>query len=135
MARVDRRRAERQARHARATAGRRPSGKRGQSARVIEHTLFFTRLRQQAKWAFAVMVLVFGVGFVFLGVGSGGLDLGQLVRDVFGSKGPTGTSISKARDEVAKHPREAQAYKKLADAYARKGRTDDAMTTLEQYVK
>jgi tetratricopeptide (TPR) repeat protein len=81
------------------------------------------------------MVLVFGVGFVFLGVGSGGLDLGQLVRDVFGSKGSSGTSISKARDEVAKHPRQAAAYKKLADALARKGQTDDAITQLQQYMK
>jgi tetratricopeptide (TPR) repeat protein len=81
------------------------------------------------------MVLVYGVGFVYLGVGSGGLDLGQLVRDVFGSKGSSGTSISKARDEVAKHPREAVAYKKLADALSRKGQTDEAISQLEQYMK
>jgi DNA-binding SARP family transcriptional activator len=80
------------------------------------------------------MVLVFGVGFVFLGVGSGGLDLGSLVRDVFGSKGSSGTSISKARDEVARHPRDPKRYKKLADALASKGRTDEAISALERYM-
>jgi len=42
------------------------------------------------------MVIVFVVGFVFLGVGSGGLDLQSLVQDVFGKKGSSGTSIAKA---------------------------------------
>src|SRR5438045_8935064 len=105
MARADRRRAQREARNAREAARR--SSKRYQAARVIENALFFTRLRTQAKWAFAVMVIVFGAGFAFLGVGSGGLDLGSLIRDTFGTKGGGGTSISKAEKEVAKHPHEA----------------------------
>jgi tetratricopeptide (TPR) repeat protein len=85
---------------------------------------------------FVLLVLVFGVGFVFLGVGSGGLDLGQLVRDTFGAKGGGGgTSISKARKDVAAHPRDPKAYKTLANALEKKGQTDEAITTLEQYVK
>jgi predicted TPR repeat methyltransferase len=80
------------------------------------------------------MVVVFVVGFAFLGVGSGGLDLQSLVQDVFGAKGGGGTSISKALDNVHKHPRAAAAYKKLADAYQSKGRTDDAINALTQYV-
>jgi predicted TPR repeat methyltransferase len=80
------------------------------------------------------MVVVFVVGFAFLGVGSGGLDLQSLVQDVFGAKGGGGgTSISKALDEVHKHPRDAAAYKKLADAYQSKGRIDDAIGALTQY--
>lgn len=81
------------------------------------------------------MVVVFGVGFAFLGVGSGGLDLGSLIRDAFGNKGSSGTSISSAQKEVAKHPSEAHPYKVLADAYERKGRTADAVGALQQYVK
>ena len=80
------------------------------------------------------MVVVFVVGFAFLGVGSGGLDLQSLVQDVFGAKGGGGTSISKALKEVQKHPRDAAAYKKLADAYQNKGRIDDAIDTLTRYV-
>ncbi len=82
------------------------------------------------------MVLVFGVGFLFLGVGTGGLDLGQMIRDTFGAKGGGGgTSISSALKEVQTHPREAKAYKQLADAYGAKGRTDDQVRALKQYVK
>ena len=33
------------------------------------------------------------------------------------------------------HPREAKAYKTLADALERKGRTDEAITALEQYTR
>ena len=56
--------------------------------------MFFPRLRNQAKWAFVFLIFVFGGGFVFLGVGSGGLDIGQLVRDAFGNQGGSGTSVS-----------------------------------------
>jgi tetratricopeptide (TPR) repeat protein len=81
------------------------------------------------------MVIVFVVGFAFLGVGSGGLDLQSLVQDVFGAKGGGGgTSISDALKDVQKHPRDAAAYKKLADAYQNKGRIDDAVNALKQYV-
>ena len=136
MARADRRRAQREARHARSAGSRRArGGSRTTSARTVEQTLFFTRLRRQAKWAFALMVIVFGVGFAFLGVGSGGLDLQSLVQDVFGSKGGGGTSIAKAQKNVAKHPNDPHAYKKLADAYQSKGRTDDAIVALEHYVR
>jgi|1186.fasta_scaffold82496_1 tetratricopeptide (TPR) repeat protein len=139
MARADRRRAQREARNARASGRRRSGGGSGGSrntpAGAIENQLFFTRLRNQAKWAFALMVVVFGAGFAFLGVGSGGLDLGQLIRDAFGNKGGGGgTSISKAEKEVAQHPRDAQAYKVLANAYERKGRTADAVSALQRYV-
>src|SRR5436305_2128804 len=136
MARADRRRAQREARNARSSGARRTgSGSRSAPAKAIESQLFFTRLRTRAKWVFALMVVVFGAGFAFLGVGSGGLDLGQLIRDAFGAKGSTGTSVSKALSEVDKHPRQAQGYKVLADAYVRKGRTADAVSALEQYVR
>jgi tetratricopeptide (TPR) repeat protein len=138
VARVDRRRAAREARHAR-SAGRRRTAKSGRSrgsASSVESTLFFTRLRTQAKWAFALMVIVFGAGFAFLGVGSGGLDLGQMIRDTFGSKGGGGgTSLSEAQKRVNEHPRDPKAYKTLADALERKGRTDEVITALEQYVR
>jgi tetratricopeptide (TPR) repeat protein len=80
------------------------------------------------------MVIVFVVGFAFLGVGSGGLDLQTLVQDVFGAKGGGGTSISKAQKNVAKHPRDPAAYRELANAYETKGRLSDAVGALDQYV-
>lgn len=110
---------------------RKPASRRSSSG--YENQLFFTRLRTQAKWAFALMVVVFVVGFAFLGVGSGGLDLQSLVQDVFGAKGGGGTSVSKAQADVQRHPRDPAAWRQLATAYQNKGRLDDAVNALRQY--
>jgi tetratricopeptide repeat protein len=85
---------------------------------------------------FVLMVVVFAGGFAFLGVGSGGLDLGSMIQDVFGAKGGGGgPSIADAQKQVQQHPREAAAYKKLADAYRDKGQSANEITALRQYVK
>jgi tetratricopeptide (TPR) repeat protein len=97
--------------------------------------MFFPRLRNQAKWAFVFLILVFGGGFVFLGVGSGGLDLGQLIRDAFGKSGGSGASVSKAQKEVINHPLSAAARKQLATALESKGRPDEAITAWTQYTR
>ena len=97
--------------------------------------MFFPRLRSQAKWAFVLLILVFGGGFVFLGVGSGGLDLGSLIRDAFGRSSGSGTSVSKAQTEVSKHPLDPAARKTLASALEKKGRVDEAITAWTQYTK
>jgi len=97
--------------------------------------MFFPRLRNQAKWAFVFLILVFGGGFVFLGVGSGGLDLGQLLRDAFGNSASSGTSVSNAQKEVTQHPLSAVAHKDLATALEKKGRVDEAIAAWTQYSK
>ncbi len=97
--------------------------------------MFFPRLRSQAKWAFVFLILVFGGGFVFLGVGSGGLDLGQLLRDAVGRSSSSGTSVSKAQAEVRKHPLSAVARQDLAGAFEKKGRVDEAIAAWTQYTK
>jgi tetratricopeptide (TPR) repeat protein len=97
--------------------------------------MFFPRLRNQAKWAFVFLILVFGGGFVFLGVGSGGLDLGQLLRDAFGRSGSSGTSVSAAQKRVNERPFNSIARKDLANALEKKGRIDDAITAWIEYMK
>jgi tetratricopeptide (TPR) repeat protein len=97
--------------------------------------MFFPRLRNQAKWAFVFLILVFGGGFVFLGVGSGGLDLGSLIRDAFGRGSSSTPSVSKAEDEVRKHPLDPAARKDLATALEQKGRVDEAITAWTLYTK
>jgi tetratricopeptide (TPR) repeat protein len=97
--------------------------------------MFFPRLRNQAKWAFVFLILVFGGGFIFLGVGSGGLDLGQLLRDAFGNKGSSGQSVSDAQEDVQERPFNALARQKLAQALERDGRTDEAIQAWLEYGK
>jgi tetratricopeptide (TPR) repeat protein len=96
--------------------------------------MFFPRLRSQAKWAFVFLILVFGGGFVFLGVGSGGLDLGQLIRDAFGNKGHSSGSVSGAEARVRLHPGDPAAYRNLADVLQKKGRVDEAIIAWTRYV-
>jgi tetratricopeptide (TPR) repeat protein len=81
------------------------------------------------------MVIVFAGGFVFLGVGSGGLDLGNLLRDSFGQGGSASPSIEKAQEKVDKNPRNAAAQKELATAYEGKGRLTEAIATYERYME
>ena len=97
--------------------------------------MFFPRLRSQAKWAFVFLILIFGGGFVFLGVGSGGLDLGSLIRDAFGRGSSSTPSVSKAQSEVVKHPLDPSARKDLATALENKGRIDEAIAAWTQYTK
>jgi tetratricopeptide (TPR) repeat protein len=80
------------------------------------------------------MILVFGVGFVLLGVGSGGLDLGSLLQDIGSRGGSSGPSISKAQEQVDEHPRSAAARRELAQAYRDKGRVPEAIASYKQYL-
>ena len=92
--------------------------------------MFFPRLRNQAKWAFVFLIVIFAGGFIFLGVGSGGLDLGQLMRDAFGQRGASAGSISKAQKNVRAHPNSPAAYLRLADVAEKKGDTEEAIGAL-----
>jgi tetratricopeptide (TPR) repeat protein len=97
--------------------------------------MFFPRLRTQAKWAFVFLIVIFAGGFVFLGVGSGGLDLGQLLRDAFGNASSSGPSVSEAQKEVVQHPFQASARRDLANALEKKGRIDEAIAAWTQYTR
>lgn len=97
--------------------------------------MFFPRLRNQAKWAFVLLIFVFGGGFIFLGVGSGGLDLGTLLRDAFGNKGASTGSVSEAQKAVQERPYNAPARQNLANVLEKKGRVDEAITAWQAYVK
>jgi tetratricopeptide (TPR) repeat protein len=103
---------------------------------TLEQTMFFPRLRRQAKWMFLFLALVFGVGFVVFGVGSGSTGIADVLRgiyDIGGSSG--GTSVGKAQDKVEKEPKNAQAWLDLATAYSQKNRTDDQIAALERYMQ
>jgi len=95
--------------------------------------LFFQRLRVHAKWAFVFLALVFAVGFVFFGVGSGSTGISDALQNAFSFGGGGGSSISKLQNKVAKHPRDAQAWRDLATALEQKQKTQEAVTALERY--
>lgn len=124
MARADRRRTKR----TRPAAGIRASGQ----ATVVEQTLFFSRLRRQAKWAFVFLALVFAGGFVLFGVGS---DVPGGVADILQGRSPTsGPSVEEAQDRLERNPRDAEALRNMVDALQAEGRPDEATPFLQRYV-
>ncbi len=129
MARADRRQAERQARR----VERRPSAASG-AAGLAEDTMFFPRLRSHARWVFVLLVIIFGAGFVLLGVGSGTSGLSDILGGNFGSLfgSSTGSSAQAKKDRalIKKNPKNYAAYKDLASALAADGKTDEAISTL-----
>ena len=126
---------------ARAAAKRRPPARRHDTGRKhkdssgqrYEDTLFFNRLRTHAKWVFVLLIIVFGLGFVLLGVGSSGLGLGDIFSGVGGGGG--GPSISKALNATEKNPKDAQAWKDLATAYDSKTDYASAIPAWQQYTQ
>jgi tetratricopeptide (TPR) repeat protein len=125
MARADRRRNRRPATPAVA--------QRSGSASLVEHELFFSRLRRQAKWIFVLLAIIFGGSFVVFGVGS---EVPGGIADVLGrSPGGTGIpSVSDAREEVEERPNDPEALRTLATALQAEGEIDEAITTLERMV-
>jgi cytochrome c-type biogenesis protein CcmH/NrfG len=99
---------------------------------VIEDTMFFPRLRRQAKWVFLFLALVFALGFVGFGVGAGGVGVGDIFRDVGAGSGVP--SVSDAEKRVAENPRDAEAFRDLATAHQSAGNVDDAIEALESFV-
>src|ERR671923_207122 len=114
---------------------RRPGGGGG-----YEQTLFFQRIRRQAKWVFVFLALVFAGSFVVYGVGSGSTGIGDLLRGnfngLFGGGSSSGSpSITKAQKEIEKNPKNAKAYRDLARAYEQKNDDVGAIGALESYRK
>ena len=93
--------------------------------------MFFPRLRRQAKWMFVFLALVFAVGFVGFGVGSGGSGLDSLWSNATG--GSSGPSVGDAKNKIKDGDRAA--YKELAEAYRSEGKTEDAISAGESYIR
>jgi regulator of sirC expression with transglutaminase-like and TPR domain len=83
----------------------------------FEDTLFFNRLRKQAKWVFVFLAVVFGVSFALFGVGSSvGAGLSDIFQGIRGN-GSGQPSVNKASKETVKHPKSPKAWRDLATAY------------------
>jgi tetratricopeptide (TPR) repeat protein len=99
----------------------------------FEDTLFFNRLRKQAKWVFVFLAVVFAGGFVLFGVGSSNLSG---LSDIFSGAGGSGSgapSVSKALKDTEKNPKSAKAWNDLATAYETKGDLPGAISAWTTY--
>jgi tetratricopeptide (TPR) repeat protein len=127
---------------ARAAAKRRPpvrhheGGKRkhkDSGGQRFEDTLFFNRIRKQAKWVFVLLILAFGLGFVLFGVGSSNVSgLSDIFNGIRGN-GSGQPSVKKAEKETAQHPQSATAWHDLATAYETKGDLSAAIGAWQEY--
>jgi len=100
-----------------------------------EDTMFFPRLRRQAKWMFVFLAVVFGLGYVIFNVGGSipGTGLGDILQG-FGQS-TAGPSEGDARDKIKDHPNDPTGYLELATALQRNGKNDEAIPPLERYVQ
>ena len=98
----------------------------------FEDTLFFNRLRKNAKWVFVFLAIVFAGGFVVFGVGSSNLGLGDILNNN-GGGGSGQPSVSKALKETQKDPKSPKAWRDLANAYDTKGEIDAAISAWTTY--
>ncbi|HEX6680077.1 MAG TPA: tetratricopeptide repeat protein [Gaiellaceae bacterium] len=126
------------------TAKKPQTGTRKQAAArrppSVESTMFFPRLRRQAKWVFVFLAFVFAASFVFFGVGSGSAGLGDLLRgnfNIFGSGGgsTTSTAVKDALKKTQAHPKDPEAWRALATAYSGDGKLDKANKANEHLLK
>jgi tetratricopeptide (TPR) repeat protein len=99
----------------------------------FEDTLFFNRLRKNAKWVFVFLAVVFAGGFVVFGVGSSNLGLGDIFNNSGGGGGSGQPSIGKAQKATEQNPRDATAWRDLATAYDTNGQVDSAVSAWTTY--
>jgi cytochrome c-type biogenesis protein CcmH/NrfG len=107
--------------------------KRKRSAPTYEQSMFFPRLRRQAKWVFVFLALVFAVGFVAFGVGSGSGGIGDILQgNFFSNSTSTSSRIKDKQKEIARHPKDVGLYLDLAGIYQQDQRESEALATLRK---
>ena len=94
--------------------------------------MLFERIRRGQKPVFIFLAVMFGLGFVALGVGSGagGINLGDLLNTSSGGSG----SISDLSAKTREHPNDAAAWLQLAGAYQADHQTDAAIGAYLRYI-
>jgi hypothetical protein len=101
-----------------------------------EDQLFFARLRRHTKWMFVLLALVFGVGFVAFGVGSGSTGvggIGGIFSSVFGSS-TSGIDSRLKSDEkrLAANPGDTSTAIDLSTLYQQKQESSKALAVLKK---
>jgi tetratricopeptide (TPR) repeat protein len=94
--------------------------------------MLFERIRRGQKPVFVFLAIMFGLGFVALGVGSGtgGINLGDILNSSSGGN----ASVSDLQAKTREHPNNAPAWRQLAAAYQADGRNDAAIGAYLRYI-
>lgn len=94
--------------------------------------MLFERIRRGQKPVFIFLAVMFGLGFVALGVGSGasGINLGDILNTSSGGSG----SISDLSAKTREHPNDATAWLQLAEAYQADHQTNAAIGAYLRYI-
>ena len=104
-----------------------------------EDQLFFSRLRRHAKVMYVVLALVFAVGFVAFGVGSGSTGISGALSDLFNGSTGGGSSVNSRiksdQKKLAKNPSNAALYTDLAALQQQKNESSAAIRTLQAGAK
>jgi tetratricopeptide (TPR) repeat protein len=104
-----------------------------------EDQLFFSRLRRHTKWMFVLLALVFAVGFVAFGVGSGSTGvggIGDIFNSVFGgSSSGIDSRIKDDQKKLAANPGDVQSAIDLSTLYQQKQQNSKAIEVLKQTSK
>src|SRR5512132_2223370 len=84
---------------------------------TYEDTMFFPRLRRQAKWMFVFLAVIFGLGYVIFNVGGSipGTGLGDVLQGL-GQGTSSGPSVSDAQSKIEDHPNDPTGYRELSTA-------------------
>jgi tetratricopeptide (TPR) repeat protein len=110
--------------------------KKKQAPPSWEDQLFFSRLRRHAKWVYVFLAVVFALGFVVLGIGSGSTGITDILRGNFGGgSGSTSSQIKDQQQKIDRNPKSIDAYLNLSTLYQQDQKTPQAIATLEQAAK
>jgi cytochrome c-type biogenesis protein CcmH/NrfG len=95
--------------------------------------VLFERIRRTQKPIFIFLAVMFGLGFVALGVGQGVNSVDPL-SGLFNSGSSGGNSISSLTSRVHTHPKDAGAWLRLAQAYQTAHQVSQAISAYQTYV-
>ncbi len=111
----------------------RPRRRRSRRPPSWEDQLFFSRLRRHAKWVYVFLAVVFALGFVVLGIGSGSTGITDVLRgNFFGGGSSTSSQIKAQQQKIDQNPKNIEGYLNLSTLYQQEQQTPQAIATLEQ---
>jgi cytochrome c-type biogenesis protein CcmH/NrfG len=107
--------------------------KKAKAAPSWEEQLFFSRLRRHAKVVYVLLAVVFALGFVVLGVGSGSSGIGDILQgNFFGGGSSTSSQISDKQKAIQQRPKDIALYLDLASLYQTDNKESQALATLRK---